>query len=242
MPLIVSSEYRRLGGIGVFQGATIAAGACDPHDALLQVVAAVNHTSPEVRWADDLASHTAHGLTLGWLGNSVSVYADDDPFWDELIKRNKDDNLFRFIERRAGRLPIAIHAEVSNGLKLTFFLAAFRAYLEQTAPGMTVWESRSYRGQPYVKVSPSESAREQHMAPEDANLAIYYAASADALVATPNEKVLKRAIDRRFARTKASAESKESAAKAKPWLGSNVAMHVDRKALDVLERHLPRRV
>ena len=26
------------------------------------------------------------GSTLGWLGSSVAVYADDDPFWEELAK------------------------------------------------------------------------------------------------------------------------------------------------------------
>jgi len=57
--------------------------------------------------------------------------------------------------------------------------------------------------------------------------------SGDALVVTINEKLLKRSIDRQLAR-EAAAKDKTAAAPAvveKPWLGSNLGLQVNRKAV-----------
>jgi len=117
---------------------------------------------------------------------------------------------------------------------------------------MALWESQSYKDQPYVKVSPTERAKSQArpMTGDDKSLddlAIYYSASGDALLVTLNENVLKRAIDRQLARTaeskeKTAAEGKDkpaTPAAGKPWLGSNVGLQVDRKALEIVS-HLSR--
>ena len=52
---------------------------------------------------------------------------------------------------------------------------------------------------------------------------------------SPNQKVLERSIDRWLAREKARADGKPAPATAKPWLGSNAALRVDRKILDVAD-------
>ena len=68
----------------------------------------------------------SHGVTLGWIGSSVAVYADDDPLWQQLAEVSPD-KLNDFFEKNAWRLPVGVRIGVSNGLRLTAFLAAFRA-------------------------------------------------------------------------------------------------------------------
>ena len=61
-------------------------------------------------------------------------------------------------------------------------------------------------------------------------------ASGDALLVTLNENVLKRSIDRQLAREAAKKDKTAGAGRRpqKPWLGSNVALQVDRKAIDIV--------
>src|SRR5205085_1557727 len=77
---------------------------------------------------------------LGWLGQSVTLYADDDPLWDGLARADDQDE---FLAKSGWHLPAALHAEVSDGTKLTLFLVALRGFVEQAAPGMTLWENRT---------------------------------------------------------------------------------------------------
>jgi hypothetical protein len=181
---------------------------------------------------------------FSWLGSSISVYLDGDPFWKELSEV-PPEKLEEFHRHAWPRVPVGLHAQVSSSLKLTVFLAAVRAFIEQTAPGMTVWEPLDYNGQPYVRVKPTEQARRE-LDQEANNVAIYYAPSPNGLTVTINEAVLKRAIDRRIARTaadkKSSATTSENPAKNAnlssapplPWLGDNFCLLVDRKMFDLL--------
>ena len=235
MPLIANTEFRRF--IDISQGTTLAPNAGDPHDALVHFALALNPQSDTVKMAEGLAAMVAQGkagLGLGWVGSSAAIYADDDPFWQDLAKVSEKD-FNKFMEKEFGRLPVAVQIEATNGLKLAAFLVAARAFIDQTAPGMTAWQTLSYQDQPYVKVTPTEKARGQGMPNEMAKLALYYAATGDCLVLTLNENVLKRALDRRVARAKAKDEGKEIAL-GKPWVGSSVALRVDRKALEFLSR------
>ncbi len=193
--------------------------------------------------AENFISGMSQGVTLGWLGSSVAIYADEDPVWQELAKI-PSEKLERSLESHIGQLPIAVRFEVSNGFRLTAFLASLRAFIEQTTPGMVRWESLTYKDQPYVKVTPTERAKSQArpLAGEDANLdniALYYMASGDALLVTLNENVMKRALDRQLARAPENKEKPGTPAAGKPWLGSNVGLQVDRKALELVS-HLSR--
>ena len=173
----------------------------------------------------------SQGVTLGWLGSSVAIYADDDPVWQELAKTSHE-KMERFFPQHIAQLPLAVRFEVSNGFRLTAFLASLRAFIEQTSPGMIHWESLTYKDQPYVKVTPSERAKGQQKELE--NAAAYYVASGDALTVTLNENVIKRAIDRQLARTAEGQDKPATPAAGKPWLGSNVGLQVDRKALELV--------
>ncbi len=243
MPLIARSEYNQF--IAVSRGAKIAPDAGDRHNALAQIALAINANSqPMKQWSNMAAAFVPQARIepFSWLGSSVSLYLDDDPFWKELSEV-PPEKLGEFQRDAWAHVPVGLHADVSNSLKLTAFLAALRAFIEQTAPRMTVWESLTYNGQPYVRVKPTEQGR-RGLGEEATNVAMYYAPSPDGLTVTINEAVLKRAIDRRIARTggdqKSSANSTDEHTKKPgnpaqlPWLGENLCFQVDRKMFDLL--------
>lgn len=231
MPLIAGTEYREL--MAVSRGARLSAAAGDPHDALVHFLLAINKESDPMREAANFARMMAQGVRvdpLSWLGDNVGLYVEDDPLWDEAAKLDPDQR-DRFIEKNLHRLPVAFRAEVGSGLKLTAFLAAFRAFVDQTAPGMTAWESLTYRDQPYVKVTPTPRAARD--AEEIRNLAVYYVASGESLLVTLSEPLLKRAIDRQLLRDEAKAKNETPPAVERPWLGESVGLQVRQKALKI---------
>ena len=168
---------------------------------------------------------------LGWLGQSIAIYADQDPFWEKFSQAEKGET---FLEKHFYDLPLALHCEVKNPLGLAAFLTTLRGFAQQTAPGMTVWNNSEYKGQPYVKVSSAckvdAGGDEEQQALS--KLAIYYASTPKSLVLTLNEAVLKRALDRQAAR---SADVAQPPASAAQWLGTNLCLQVNREFLRALE-------
>jgi hypothetical protein len=238
MPLILGTEYREFASLS--SGAKFAPDAGDPHDALLHFILSINTKGPQFHQAENMISTMSSGVTLGWVGSSIAVYADDDPVWQEFSKIASEKNTETFLLDNVHRLPIAIQVEVSNGFRLAAFLAATRAWIEQSAPGMVAWESLKYKDQPYVKITPTERAKGQNKAME--KIAVYYTASGDALVVTLHEGVLKRAIDRQLTRQEAAKNGDKATGKSattdgndkqRPWLGSSVGLQVDRKAIAI---------
>ena len=232
MPLIAATQYREI--LSISQGGRFEPSDGDPHDALVQLILAINRQSPMVRSAENLAAMAGQAISLGWVGPSVSVYADDDPFWKDLAGV-KEDEIDKFFQKNAGRLPVAARIEVSNPLKLAVFLTTARAFIEQTSPGLTHWESLKYKEQPYVRITPAKGGR--GVPQEMENLAIYYTSVGGALTVTLSESVLQRAIDRGLARVQAEGKTAEGkpaeGAGAEGWLGSNAALRVDRRILEI---------
>jgi hypothetical protein len=236
MPLIAGTEYRDF--LTMSRGAKIAPGAGDPHDALLHAIMAINVKSDRMREWGNMASMLApqaHVDPFGWLGSSVAVYVDDGPIWKKLAEMTPEER-DKFQHQALRELPVALVAEVSSPLKLTAFLAALRAFIEQTSPGLTIWESLTYRDQPYVRIKSTEQAR--RTIGEEADLAIYYAPSGESLTITLSEEVLKHALDRRLAREaaqkKPEASGKVASDSAQPWLGSSLGLQVDRQMFEIL--------
>ncbi len=153
MPLILNSEYANYAAIS--QGAKFGPAAGDPHKSLAHFILALNRDSQLFHSLEGLAALAVAGqkFSLGWIGPSISVYADDDPFWDELAKV-PESKLDDFMTKNISRLPVAIRVDSTNPLGLAAFLAAVRAYIEQTGPGLTRWESLKYKDQGYVRISP----------------------------------------------------------------------------------------
>jgi hypothetical protein len=222
-PLIMASDYRHF--IDFSSGAQIAPDAGDPHtNTVLHLVFAINAQAPSVQEAGNFIGNMAPGLKangLGWLGQSIAVYAEDDPFWDRLRQATNTDT---FLESNFTNLPLALHVEVKNPLGLAGFLTALHAFVDQSAPGMTSWQNLEYQGQAYVKVT----SREQGEKP----WSLYYAASPRALIVTLNEPLLKRALDRQSSRAGTDPKDLKSPA-VRPWLGKNLCAAAERTFFDV---------
>ena len=120
MPLIMRTEYA--GFMSIAQGGKFAPTDGDRHDALVQFMLAIDHKSPLFQQGNNFASMMGQAVSLGWLGNWVNVYADDDPFWRDLAQV-KPDAMGKFMEKNAGRIPVAARIDVSSPLKLAAFLA-----------------------------------------------------------------------------------------------------------------------
>ncbi|MCL2639859.1 MAG: hypothetical protein FWD53_03345, partial [Phycisphaerales bacterium] len=229
MPLIFNTDYREM--IRLSQGATLDPTAGNPHNALAQAILAINRDSDLFKRSEGFAGMMAPDLKnpFAWISNYVSVYADDDPFWKDLAaakaKGDKDedaDDWEDFMKKNVSRLPVALQAGVANPLQLAAFLTAARVFIEQAAPGMARWESRKHREHPYTCIV----ATDPNMTPN--NMTICYTVIDKALTITLSEKLLQRVIDRGLDRQ----EGKPIEA-AKPWIGSNVAVRVDRQALEM---------
>ena len=243
-PLIVSSEYRPL--IELTAGVKISPTGGDPHPNLLHWIIAINKKSHGVRDAGNFLSGAAPGLKvdpLGWMGQSVALYVDEDPLWQGLMKvpANQRD---KFLEANLYQLPIALNFEVSDALKLAGFLVAVRGFAEQSSPGLTSWEPIKYKEVAYVKVSQVEGG-----APAGAmQPALYYAATPRALIVTFSEELLKRALDRQAERAAAKPAATQAAttqvATTKPaadgpaekaWLGEHLSARISRSGIELLQ-------
>jgi hypothetical protein len=231
MPLIEGTEYGEF--ISLTRGGSIPPGAGDPHPgALVHFALALNPEAPMLRQASSLlsgAARTPGANVLAWLGGSVAVYADDDPFWGEMTKAA---NPIRFLENEYYRLPLALHCEVKDTLGLAAFLTTLRAFAEQTAPGMTVWETLKHGDQAYVKVSPSPAAQGHG---ELGKAAIYYSPAPGAFLVSLNEAVLKRALDRRAGRKPDGPDRSAGASTPECWIGSSLGLKVDARAWGPLQ-------
>ena len=223
MPLIARSDYTEF--IRLTSGAAIAPGASDPHkDALVHLAMSINTQSEMFKNAGNFVGTMNPNFKanpLAWLGQSISLYADADPFWKKLENNDKAE---QFMTKNWHQVPVALHFDVKNSLGLVAFLATLRAYIDQTAPQMTRWQNLDHNGQPYVKVSGSQAMG----ASDFAQASIYYAVTPKSLVLTLNEPLLKRAIDR------ARAGSKNDAANIPPWLGTNLCLQLGQDFLSVL--------
>ena len=227
MPLILASRYNSFTAFTT--GAQIAPDAGDPHtNALARLAFAVNNQSQPVQEAGNFVGNMAPGLKasfLSWLGQSVTLYADDDPYWNELAAAT---NVDVFMEHSLGRLPVGLYCEVKNSLGVAAFLTAVHAYADQSAPQMTVWQNLEYAGRPYVKIAPSKTSLQSE--PSD-NWVVYYAVTPDSLTVTLSEDLLKRALDRQIARSSTNAPAVSGV---KSWLGLSLGLQVNRKFIDVL--------
>jgi hypothetical protein len=225
MPLIIGSEYNQF--MDFTSGAKIAPYAGDPHtNALARLALAVNTESKSIQSAGNLVGSMAPGLKanfLSWLGQSITLYADDDPFWNELKAATNADT---FLENSYSRLPVALYCEVKSSLGVVAFLTSLHAFVDQSAPGMANWQNLDYNGRPYVKISPNKQSAE---AEPGNDWSVYYAVTPDALTVTLSEALLKRALDRQAAHSGSNTNRV-----GQPWLGGSLGLQLQEKLIGIL--------
>ncbi len=236
MPLIARSDYDIL--MQLSKGASLKRDSADPHPGtLLHWAMSINKDSALFRQGEVFVSsfmQRTGARPFSWLGESISLYVEDGKIFEEFEKAgNQDQQITDFMSERANQIPAAIHIEVSNGFKLVAFLTAVRGFVEQSAPGMTVWETKEHNGRSYVKVSPSEIARSGNEQLDKAS--VYYSTSGKALVIAFSEAVLKRSLDREEKHRQLVKEGKEIDLGPHAWIGENLGLKVEHKFLALLD-------
>jgi hypothetical protein len=237
MPLIAGSEYNTY--IDLSRGVSLTPESGDPHDAIVQFILALNRESDMMKQWGNFAAAFAPQLKvnpLSWLGKSVSLYVDDSPLWDEFAKLTTDKKRDRWLEEKGWRGPIAVNIEIDSTIKAVGFVAALRAFVEQTAPGMLRWENLPHGEQSYVKISTTPRGEQAF---GNQKLAIYYALTSEALTISPDEQLIQRVLDRAQARFEARNNSKPApkaatAASHANWLGESLALKAEARALQTL--------
>ena len=229
MPLIAGSDYNEL--IQISKGAKIKPDDGDRHaEALIHAALAIDRDSRLLKSYDNMASMFGNVNTspLSWIGDSAAIYLDEGAFWGELAAADDSD---AFLQKNFHRVPLALDIDVRSRLRLVAFLTGMRTFIEQSAPGMTSWETKEHAGTQYVKVTPTQDAIDEADRLKDA--AIYYAPGGSLLI-TPSEQVMKRSLERRQKRGEANQDEQELQASQHPWLGENFNLQVDRKLLTLL--------
>ncbi|MBP7867798.1 MAG: hypothetical protein KA419_17850 [Acidobacteria bacterium] len=234
MPLILGTDYANW--IRFTEKGCLAPDGAGLHDALVHLAVGIDPESEPVRRVFTLFRGMAGNLLgdpLNWLGRGVSVFLDDDPVWAELKAAPDAD---AFLKKNFQRLPIGFYAEVASPMKLVVFLTGLRAYVDQAAPGMTVWEPRTWKETPYVHIGVSEQGRRDFR--EVAELNLFYLAARDSFLLTLNEDVVKRCIDQRVALEERKEKREAVPPPARPWLGGSYGLQADGRALDLVDAAL----
>ncbi|WP_165227710.1 hypothetical protein [Aquisphaera insulae] len=229
MPLIASSEYREF--IDLVGASKIGPGDGDPHpSSLLHGILAIDIKAAIAQnMGNDVTRLTQMPpqIALGWIGASVSLFLDDDPTWRESL--GTPPSLERAIEHPE-KIPAGLQIASTDGTKLALFLAAARAYLDQSAPGMLNFEVRKHGQRDYVHVGMKDGAG----GGPASGMTLYYAATPRALVISPVEKVVLRFLDRLDAKS-AGNEPKPSPTGPEPaWLGESLALKLDPAVIPIL--------
>ncbi|MHC4956406.1 MAG: hypothetical protein ACYTGZ_21400 [Planctomycetota bacterium] len=228
MPLILGSEYQRW--IRVAGKSEIRPTSGDAHEeALFQFMFAFDFES-EIGRSFGQAFTSWPGMQprtnpLRWMGETISIYVDRDPFFAEMARAEDRD---KFMEKNLGRFPGAINIDVRNPLIAGVFLTGLKVFVQQAAPNYTKWSTRKHGEIEYVRVEAGEEAND-FLDTED--FAIHYATLKGHLVVTLSEDTLKKAIDRSLARKAGKADT----AVRRPWLGKHLGLQAHRDVLHLLD-------
>jgi hypothetical protein len=205
IPLIIGSEYRPL--IDIAGKAVILRGAGDPHaDAIFHGLLALDRQSQSLRQLDDLGKMVLRDVTeravTSWVGSCGALYIDDDPIWKEFATTKDPEGFWR--ERR-WEVPLALYVESVDQEKASQLIKSLAMLLESLGGIKPNRQELEYQGQKYLKVD--------HVAPQRDTPAFFLAATPKALIISPNERTLQRAIDRELQAAQPPSEQPTA------WLG-----------------------
>ncbi|KAA3612452.1 MAG: hypothetical protein DWQ01_04725 [Planctomycetota bacterium] len=215
LPLILSSDYQEM--MDITRGVELAVDSGDPHSGtLFHWVMAINRESQPIRQLRSFASSMLGELAIdptAWVGASVALFADQDPFWQELAQAETGED---FLEANFHRLPVGALVQIEKAYSLAAFLTGMRALIAGAAPGLVVWETRQHGELPYVAMIFPEALENG----EDA--ALYYATTPEYFFLSFREDLLLRFFARRYPQAELDAAAEAGSLPAPtPWLGKS---------------------
>lgn len=191
IPLRIGTRYNQW--LEIAGDAKLDQVAITPHpESILMLSYAIDGSSEMFRMANRQSSAMLPGVgtsPLAWVGGSLSVFLDADPFWEAMHTAEDPEE---YLEDHIAKLPVGLRVSSKSPIKLALFLTTLKSFSEQAAPGLLLWETREYEETPYVVIKTTERAG----LPGDMEIKIHYAALPDAFLLSLNEDVLKRAISR----------------------------------------------
>lgn len=239
-PLILASDYAEF--LELTGNKILTPDSGDPHpETLLHYLLALDADSRPIQRMGNFAMSMAPGIganALSWLGDWLTVYVDDDPVWQELgtIASEKGERALEdFMRAQFHRLPVAFAVDVANTFKLAGFLTAVRAFVEQTVPGMTVWEALQHQEQSYVKIAPSPEFQAGMRDEAFKDFALYYAVTPRMFLLTWHERLLHHTLERISLRRTATTEETELHTKASSWIDGSLAIQAKQKNFHILQ-------
>ncbi len=237
LPLIEGSEYNDLREIVGAQ--QFSSNAANPRrKSLLHAVFAIDMKTRTMRQAGGFLSKTTPALgtnALGWIGKWVSIQLEDSPFWEEVAQSaSKGEDIEDFMENNFHRIPVIAKIDVRNPFKMTAFLAAFRAFLNQTSPGMLAWENQTHKDQTYVQISLSEKARKGMKKNPTRDFALHYRVEPTRLTFALREDLIQKTIEDGMDHEKESdsTNGNSSPTVSQPkWSGKSIGMRLSAKGI-----------
>jgi hypothetical protein len=226
-PLVLDSDYKEIEKWTKDSNLPLNAG--DPHAGTLFHLAFGLPPGSELgRMLTGEAGDLMHGFgpdPFSWIGSSISLYAERDPWWQKMrdaISADERGDVDWYA------VPVAIQIAVKDPLKLAGFLTALRTLADQSAPNLTKWESRTWQETGYVRIAASEDAG---ITEPGRDAALYYVSMADALVLSPREDLIKNAIERHKSRKAGATVDGGDRA----WLGQSAGLRLDREAIEAID-------
>ncbi|NOT31293.1 MAG: hypothetical protein HOP15_12680, partial [Planctomycetes bacterium] len=222
MPLILGTEYddlRKAAG-----GPMLAPGSGDPHpESLVHFVMAIDPEWEQLKSLGSILGSTAEKLgadPFAWLGGWLAVYADEGPFWDDLLQAEDLEEALDGVQSELNRIPLAVEIAVRSPLKLALFMTSLRAFVDGSAPGMTNWKERVVGERRFVEIGSAGLGDE---------FALFYATMPTALILALHEPTLLAAMEREEGR-RAGAALVPAA-----WDGSHAGLVLGARGLELLE-------
>ena len=221
-PLVRNSEYWDF--LSVCLDAELPSDAGDIHSqALVHLAMAINKESSSFGSLNSISAGLMPGMKtepFSWVGDSLSIYFDDSPFWADLANaENKDE----FISDNIHRLPFGLDVAVEDRLRLVAFLTGLRALVAQVDPGSPPWVTHKHGETSYVEIMISDDSREFL----DAQLRLFYVILPGHLVFSLRQEVIHAAIDRQNQLSEEESEYRNRF----PWKGKTMSLAVTKGGL-----------
>jgi hypothetical protein len=221
MPLILGTEYDELREVS--RGAPLPPSSGDAHaDTLAHFVLRIDPEWEEFRSFGSMLGSAAQSLgadPLSWLGEWVALYADEGPFWDDLLEADDVDEALDGLESELNRMPIALAIAVRDPLKLALFMTSLRAFVDGTAPGLTRWKERVVGERRFVEISSDGLG---------SPFSLFYATTPTMLVLSLHEPTLLAAMEREALRRGGTAPTPAV------WDGAHAGLALGRRGLALL--------